>query len=467
MATEESTGTRAEPKRNVPGEEPYPPQRTAWFAVGVLLLIYIFSFMDRQILNLLVRPIKSDLGISDTQMSYLMGFSFAVFYAVFGLPLGRMADSVNRKGLIAVGLALWTAMTAGCGLVKVYIQFLIMRIGVGVGEASLSPSAYSMITDYFPKDKLARALATYGMGISMGSGMAMLVGGSVAAWAATQGDVDLGFLGVIHPWQLVFISIGFAGIAPLILLWFVKEPPRRGVRMVKSASGKQVMAKVSVPDVLRYLGQNWKTVLCHHTGFALLAFSGYGVAAWIPAFMDRTHGWGPGQVGLFLGLRAIFFSSLGIIAGGALADWLTKKGYTDSAMRVGLLSSIIWIPPGILYPLVSNEWVCYGIMTTAYFFGAFTVGVGPAALQNIMPNRMRGLASAMYLFVINLIGLGIGPTAVALFTDYVFEDEQMLRYSILVVSLTAHILAVCLFALGLKPFRESVERLKEWEKANA
>ena len=430
------------------------------------MVIYVFSFIDRTILNLLVTPIKADLNISDKQISYLMGFSFALFYTIFGLPIGRLADRINRKGIIAVGLLIWTAATGGCGLVKHYWQFLILRVGVGVGEAALSPSAYSLITDSFPKGKLARALSVYSMGIFIGAGIAVGVGGGVAEWAERRGPVDLGPLGSVFPWQIAFIVIGVVGLAPLLLLLLIREPARRGVRMIKSADGKEQVASVPIPEVAAYIFANRKTFLCHHLGFSILAFSSYGVGAWGAEFMRRTHGWGPGQIGFYFMIHVIGAGCLGIMTGGVICDWLAKRGRTDAPMIVGLLASALWIPTGIMYPIVSNGWLAWGFMIPTYFFTAFATGVAAAAIQQIVPNAMRGQASASYLFFVNLIGLGLGPTGVAIITDDVFKDESMLRYSILIVGIGCHTVAIFLFLLGMKPFRQSVQYLKEWEEKN-
>ncbi len=447
-------------------EIPYPSSARAWFVVGILMIIYVFSFIDRTILNLLVTPIKADLNISDTQMSLLMGFSFALFYTIFGLPIGRLADSVNRKGIIAVGLLIWTAATGGCGLVRHYWQFLLLRVGVGVGEATLSPSAYSLIADSFPREKLGRALSVYSMGIFIGSGLAVGVGGGVASWAATRGPMDLGPLGTIFPWQLTFIVIGVVGLAPLGLLLLIREPVRRGVRMIKTSDGKEKVASVPLREVFVYILANWKTFFCHHMGFAILAFSSYGVGGWGAAFMERSHGWEPGRIGLFFMIHVIGSGCLGIVTGGVICDWLAKRGRTDAPMIVGLLAAALWIPTGVMYPIVSNGWVAWGFMVPTYFFTAFAIGVAAAAIQQIVPNAMRGQASAVYLFFVNLIGLGLGPTGVALVTDYVFQDESMLRYSILIVGVGCHSIAVPLFLFGMKPFRESVQHLKDWEANN-
>lgn len=438
----------------------------SWFVVSVLLVIYIFSFMDRQILSLMVDPVKKDLDLTETQISLLMGFSFAVFYALFGLPIGRMADSMSRKGIIGCGLFLWTLMTAGCGTARSFVHLFVFRVGVGVGEAALSPSAYSMITDYFPKEKLARALSVYAMGVTIGSGMAYLVGGNVIEWAKRLGVTELPLLGKVAPWQLAFIAIGIAGLFPVLLLLAVREPARKGVKKVINEDGEEVDARVPVSEVFGYMAANGRTYICHHLAFALLAFSGYGLAVWCPTLLMRVHEWEVGDTGTLLGIRAILSSSLGVIVGGTLSDWLSKKGHLDAPFKVGMLSCLIWLPVGIAYPLVNNGWACYVLMNFAFFFSSFTTGVGPASLQRIMPNKMRGLSSSLFLMMNSLIGLGLGPTAVALLTQRVFEDDMKLGYSCVVVGVCAQLLAFGVFFYGKNSYAESVQRLDDWEASN-
>lgn len=270
----------------------YPSSARAWVTVAILMVAYVLSFVDRQILNLLVEPIRRDLMISDTQMSLLMGLSFALFYTVCGIPLGRVADTRSRRGLIAVGILFWSAATAACGMAKMYWQFLLCRIGVGVGEAALSPAAYSLIADSFPAERRATAISVYSMGVYLGSGLAFLVGGLVIQFASAQGDVTLPVLGEVRPWQLIFLILGVAGVLFTLLMLAVKEPARRGAG-----------AGVAVPlsEVGRYIRANRRTVLLHNFGFAGLAFAGYGSAAWVPTFYIRTYGWDAGQVGIVYG----------------------------------------------------------------------------------------------------------------------------------------------------------------------
>lgn len=448
-------------------EEPYPSTGYAWYVVGVLTLVYIFSFIDRQILTLLVSPIRRDLGISDTEMSLLMGFSFAVFYTFFGIPLGRLADSRSRRSIIAAGFIFWSVMTAGCGLAKNFVQMLLLRMGVGVGEASLSPAAYSLITDYFPKEKRATAISVYSMGIYIGSGMAFLLGGIVVGLASGQDVWELPIVGATRPWQVIFFIVGFPGTLLALLMYTVKEPVRRGVRLIRAADGTMKRTQVPIREVYDYILKSKKTFICHTVGFALLSFSSYGSTSWIPTFYERIHGWPRAQTGIVYGLVVIIFATLGVVAGGRLSDWMAARGRRDATMRVGVIVSAAWFPFGMLYPVVSNDILSVALLIPAVFLASAPFGVAPAAIQQIMPNEMRGQASAIYLFVVNLIGLGIGPTAVAMTTDYVFRDDNAVNYSLLIVATIAHIASTLLLWAGLKPFRESLDRLKQWMAAGA
>jgi MFS family permease len=431
----------------------YPSSARAWVTVAILMVAYVLSFVDRQILNLLVEPIRRDLAINDTQMSLLMGLSFALFYTVCGIPLGRVADTRSRRGLIAIGILFWSAATAACGMAKMYWQFLLCRIGVGVGEAALSPAAYSLIADSFPAERRATAISVYSMGVYLGSGLAFLVGGLVIQFASAQGDVTLPVLGEVRPWQLIFLILGVAGVLFTLLMLAVKEPARRGAG-----------AGVAVPlsEVGRYIRANRRTVLLHNFGFAGLAFAGYGSAAWVPTFYIRTYGWDAGQVGIVYGCIVAVFGCLGIVFGGRLADWMAKRGRSDANMRVGLYAALGALPLVVLFPLMETAFWASVLLAPAVFCLSMPFGVAPAAIQEIMPNSMRGQASAIYLFVITLIGLGVGPTAVALVTDFVFADDNALRYSLLIVTTLAVLMSIILLAKSLKPYRESVTRLEQW-----
>ena len=423
----------------------------AWFVVAVLMLAYMFSFVDRQILNLLVAPIRRDLGISDTQISLLMGFSFAVFYTICGIPLARIADNSSRRRLIWAGVVVWSFMTALSGTAQRYGQVLLYRIGVGVGEAALSPAAYSMIADYFPAERRATAISVYSMGIYIGSGIAFLVGGLVIQFASAQGVVDLPLIGSTRPWQVVFLILGGAGILFSAVLLLIREPPRHG------AAAKE---QLPLRRVLTYIGQNRRTMLCHNLGFALIALVSYGTGAWVPSFFVRIHHWNLAKVGLVYGLVTMIFGSAGVVFGGRLADRLRRNHVTDGPIRVGLWAAMACIPLGMIYLMVPSGEIAAVMLAPLIFCISMPFGCAPAAIQEIMPNTMRAQASAIYLFSVNLIGLGLGPTAVALVTDYVFHDDNAVRYSMMIVGSIANLCAIGLLALGLKPYRETLVRLR-------
>ena len=422
-----------------------------WLVVFILMIAYVFSFVDRQILNLLVGPIRRDLGISDTQMSLLMGFSFAIFYTILGIPLGRLADSRSRRGLIVAGVVVWSFMTALCGLARSYWQLFLFRIGVGVGEATLSPAAYSMIADYFPPERRATAISVYSMGIYLGSGIAFLLGGLVIQFAVAQGAVTLPLIGDVRPWQVVFFVLGGSGIIFSFAFLLVREPLRDGVG---SSDGS-----VPFSTVVAHLWKNRRTVLCHNLGFAMIAFCSYGTAAWVPSFFIRTFNWKAGDVGVIYGLIVMVFGCLGIIFGGWLTDRWQKQGRSDAALRVGILACCVAIL-GNVYLLANTGTLAAILMAPTVFALGMPFGAAPAAIVAIVPNQMRGQTAAVYLFIVNLIGLGIGPTAVALVTDYVFANDLALKWSMLIVGTVANIMAIAFLAAGLKPYREMLQRLR-------
>lgn len=423
----------------------------AWFVVALLMLTYVFSFVDRQILSLLVGPIRRDLQISDTQMSLLMGFSFAIFYTICGIPLARIADQKSRRGLIWAGLVVWSFMTALCGTAARYGQLLLYRVGVGVGEASLSPAAYSMIADYFPPERRATAISVYSMGIYIGSGVAFLVGGLVIQFASAQGVLDLPLVGSTRPWQVVFLILGGAGIVFSSVLMLIREPARGGV-----AAGVQLPLR----EVATYIWRNRRTMLCHNLGFAMISLCSYGTGNWIPSFFVRVHHWPVAKVGLVFGVITVAFGSAGIVFGGRLADRLRRRGVTDASIRVGLWGAMASVAFGFVYLLAPSGDFAAAALAPVVFSMSMPFGAAAAAIQEIMPNAMRAQASAVYLFSVNLIGLGLGPTAVALVTDYVFHDDNAVGYSMLIVGSVANLSAIALLASGLKPFRETLERLR-------
>jgi MFS family permease len=305
------------------------------------------------------------------------------------------------------------------------------------------------------------------MAFYIGSGIAFLLGGLVVGFASAKSGWSLPIVGAVRPWQLIFFIVGLPGVVLALLLYTVREPTRKGARVTKAADGKEKVDQVPLRDVIAYMRKNRATFLCHNVGFALLAFSSFGSSAWIPTFFIRRYGWTGSQAGVAYGTILCIFGTLGIVTGGRMSDWLAQRGFQDASMRVGLIVALAWVPTGMLFPLMPNGNFAAALLVPTVFLMGQPVGVAAAAIQEMMPNAMRAQASALYLFVINLIGLGAGPTAVAMTTDFVFHNDKAIHYSLVVVATLAHLGAATLLWIGLKPFLRSLDHAKDWTKSNA
>jgi MFS family permease len=442
-----------------PKHDEYPSPAYAWYVVGVLTLAYVFSFIDRQILSLLVKPIQRDLEITDTQMSLLMGLSFAVFYTFFGIPLGRLADTRSRRTIVSLGIAFWSVATAGCGLARKFWELAVMRMGVGIGEATLSPAAYSLIADYFPPQRRSTAMGVYSMGIYVGSGLAFILGGLVARLASNQESYVVPLVGSIRSWQLVFFVVGLPGLLVALLLLTVAEPSRKGLHAARPSA--------SLRETWAYLCENGAALVCLNCGIALVTLNSYASTSWIPTLFERRFGWNQGSIGLVYGAIVGVCGTMGVVAGGWWADRWSRHGCTDAPLRVAWLATLCGLPCTILYPLArSGEWTAL-LLVPMVFCGSMPFGVAPAAIQRMMPNTMRAQATAIYLFVINLIGMGMGPTLVALGTEHVFHDKNSVHHSLLIVGTLSYLCAGVLLGISLKRYRRSLEHLDAWIASRA
>ena len=444
-----------ETEANLPvhAEAAYPDRTYAWYVVGVLTFIYVFSFLDRVILNLLVAPIRRDLGISDTQMSVLIGFAFALFYVGLGIPLGRIADSRSRRGLVAGGFALWSLFTAGCGLAGNYSQLMLMRMGVGVGEASLGPAAYSMITDYFPPQRRGAAMGVYHLGVYLGSGLAFVLGGFVTVFVAGQAEWTLPLIGNVRSWQVVFFLLGLLGLVSVPIMATVREPVRLG--------GDWGSKNVSYREVISFYRKNARVYALSHAGFGLMATAGFAAVAWLPSFFIRHYHWTAAQFGLLNGLALAVGGSLAVLSSGRLADRLARAGYRDAFLRVAAIGSLLSGFSFFGVFVAPNGTASATFLVFGAFFYATQTCLGPASVMQITPARIRGQAGALYLLTLGLVGQGLGPTLVALLTDYVFRDDNQVGYSLLIVTATASFFAALFLWLGRKPFVQVQLRLDQ------
>ncbi len=441
-----------------PPQNDYPNPTYGWYVVCVLTLAYVFSFLDRQILALLIEPIRKDMDISDTQISLLLGLAFSIFYTLLGVPIGRLADRKSRRGIIAAGVTIWCLMTAACGLAKTFTQLFLARVGVGVGEATLNPSALSLISDYFPRERRARPIGFYNMGVSVGAGVAMVIGGQVIAWVFSAPPINLPVVGELQPWQAVFIMVGLPGLLIAALMATVKEPARHD--KLTTEDGKPDF--LPLMDVVRFLWERKKTYLSLFLGMSVVTIVGYGFLFWIPTMFIRTWGWSIAEVSLAYGAVVLVFGPIGVNAGGWLAQKLYSDGRRAGHMRVTLLGAFILVPSATLAPLMPSPELTLLMLVFVTIGGAMPSATAAAALMMIVPNQMRAQTTALYYFVTNVLGLTLGSTAIALVTDYVFKDDLALRYSISWVSGTTGVIALVLLLYNLAHYRACVIEADQW-----
>jgi predicted MFS family arabinose efflux permease len=384
------------------------------YVLTLLFLLYVLNFVDRQILSILVEPIKQELGVSDTAMGFLTGVAFAIFYTFAGIPIARLADRGSRVGIITVGLTLWSALTALSGVVRSFSQLALARVGVGVGEAAFVPPAHSLISDYFPPRRRATALAVFSMGIYVGIACGFVLGG----WLAQR-----------FGWRSAFFAVGLPGlVAALVLRLTVREPPRGVVEGTADREGTLSTAQAFA--LLRRLPSFWHVIL----GAAFHSLGGYAFAAWSPAFYLRLHGTPIGRLGVVLGLIIGLGGALGAVAGGYLADRLTRRDIRWQVW-VPALASLAAIPFLTVLLFAPGEGGSFTALAPFAMLSAVWSGPVFAATQGLATLRTRALASALLAFCVNLIGLGLGPQLVGILNDLLAGrwGPEAVRYSLLLI----------------------------------
>ncbi len=408
-----------------------------WYALAVLTMVYVFSFIDRQILVILQESIKADLGLSDTQLGLLSGISFALFYVVLGIPIARYADRGNRRNVVAVALALWSAMTALSGAAQNFVHLLLARIGVAVGEAGGSPPSHSMISDMFPPQQRATALSIYSTGINFGILLGFIIGGWVNDWLG---------------WRWVFVIIGVPGIAWAVLVRLTLSEPPRGY----AEKLAQVADAPPIKDTLMLL---WSRKSFRHLSFAagLHAFVGYGVGQWIASFFIRTYALtSTGELATWLGLISGTAGATGTFLGGYLCD---KFGVRDKRWYVFLpaAATVIAVPFYLAVYMLDAYYMALSMYVMPVFFGAMYLGPTIALTHGIVGVRMRALASAILFFVLNLVGLGLGPLVTGMVSDLLAPrfGSQSLRYALALMSIV-YIWSTFHYLMAARTIREDL-----------
>jgi MFS family permease len=411
----------------------------------VLLLVaaYATAFVDRQILTLLVEPVKRDLAITDTQFSLLSGLAFTFFYTVMGIPFAWLADRGSRRNLILASVMFWSAATAACGMAGSFVSLFLARIGVGVGEAGLSPAAYSMISDSFPPEKRARPLGVYATGAILGVGLALIIGGAVVHWANSAPPVVLPIVGELKTWQLAFFVVSVPGPLLALLMLPIREPARHE---------KAVQAEDNPASFRSFLRERGWVFALLASGFSLIGVSIAAYLSWAPAFMMRVHGWSIASVGAVYGSILLAFSTSGILVGGWWVDRLVAKGAQDAVLKVVIAGALLALPFAIGAPFAPTGEIAMALIALMSFAFGLTQGLPAAAFQAIAANRVRARVMALYLLVGNIIAFTIGPTGVALISDYWLKDPAKIGIAIGVLSAVVVPLGVLAVVLARKPF---------------
>jgi predicted MFS family arabinose efflux permease len=399
--------------------------------LGVLFVVYVFNFIDRQVLSVFIGPIKQEFGASDTAMGLLVGFAFALLYTFAGIPIARLADRSNRRNIITIGLALWSAMTVASGLAKNFTHLVLARIGVGIGEAAGTPPAHSLIADYFPPERRATALAIYSAGVFVGAALAYLGGG---------------YLREFFDWRTAFIILGMPGLLfALVVRFTVREPPRGLSERARPEEEQETRFR----DTLEHLlgSRSWLYLLA---GSSFLSITGYGVLMWGFEFLGRVHGMNPVAIGQWMALIVGGGGALGTFIGGRLTDrWIG----TDPAKAIGVpaLATVAGVPFGLVFLLSDNQWLALASFFPFYLLLNIYIPMMYSVNQSLAKLKMRATASAIVLFVINIVGAGLGPFLVGALSDAfsATHGELSIRYALVVATLATVLGCACFYLASL------------------
>lgn len=444
----------------------YPKPAYAWYVVVLMMCFYVLSFMDRQIIAVLLEPIKIDLDLTDVQISLIGGVSFGLFYSVVGIFIGRLADSLNRPWLIAMGVFIWSLTTALCGLAGKFWHLLILRMGVGLGEAALLPSTLSLLKDYFPPQRLATPTSVFLFGAPIGIGLAFAAGGLMFGVAqditAADGWSDVFFIGGSAAWKLVLIFLGVVGMVMTLGMFTVREPRLTNAAGTEKRADSSLKAAeaAELPVVKAYAKKNFLPIASLYVGMALISLAAYAQGFWDVTYLTRTFGGETRSVAFMYGMVQMFAGMAGMLLGGIIADRLTRRGVEGSSYKLVIFGAAIATPFGFTYALVGTEQLSLWLMVGTIFGTNICFACAASAMQRMYPVAMLGLAAGVYFFMSNAVGLMVGPTVVAAITDYGFGDPQQVGQSLSIVGGTARLLAFAAFVVGLRSY---VRLLRERE----
>lgn len=387
------------------------------------------------IIGLLIDGIKADLGISDTEVSLLQGLAFAAFFTIAAIPLGRLVDRVHRPRAVAAGIAVWSAMTVACGMVSSFAGLFVARMGVGVGEAVLSPAAYSIISDSFERRQLGLAMGVFGLGSAVGAGLALMIGGAVMSLVAGAETLTLPLFGVVRPWQAAFIVAGLPGFVVALVFLFIPDPRHTGGKRPAVAAIGEVSAHLR-----RHAGFFWSVFL----GVAAINLSVLGTVSWLPAMLRRGFALPLAEAGYLSGGVLIAGGLIGMVGYGAAMDRI-GGGTPAARMRFCCWATAIATSAGLMFPLVDSLWLMAVGFIAFFSAAAGVVSAAPAVLQQLAPGNMRATVASVYIFVINLVGIGFGPSVTAGLGDWLFPGGDGIRYAMAIVAPAGYAVGAVMF----------------------
>jgi MFS family permease len=435
-------------------EQPWPSPRYANYVLAVLAISYVFAFLDRIIVGMLTPDIIKNLNISDTQAGLLQGLAFALFYTLFGIPLGWLADRANRQRILSIGMTVWSVMTAACGLPTTFWPLFAARVGVGVGEATLNPCASSLIADYFPPKERAKAFGFYTMATAFASIITYLISSFLLQALKEYESAPSPFLG-LYRWQLVFVLVGLLGLIPTIVFALtVREPVRRGVTAA---------VQTTWAETLVFLRANARTFFCLMLGASLVILEVYATAYWQITFFLRVYEWSPVKTGIVI---ALFQSTCGIVSAytsGYVTNWFKQRGYPDGVWMTLLIGAVGCTLFGTLATIMPTP----ELAVFMFMLKSFTVNYAPAAaltgMAEVTPNQHRGQIVALYVIMTGLFAQGLGPFLVGVTTDFYFQDPKAVGKSISLLVSTTGIVGIALLIWGRAAYRRSLSAVT-WEQ---
>lgn len=452
-----SIDARVDTPAAAPEEAPqeWPSARTSTYTLFVLTIVVMFTVLDRQVLALMIEPLKHDFGISDTQAALLLGAAFSLTYACAGIPIARIADVWNRRNLIAICIAFWSTATMACGIAQNYMQMFIARLGIGIGESGYGPATWSIVADTFPRERVAFGTGTLAIGAMTGTALALIVGGAALALVEHLPPVEIPFIGVMRSWQWAFIIVGLPGLLWALVVLTIKEPARRG--LARATAHRAAQKAVKMRDVFRYLRSEWRTYIAIIGGTAMKYLMVLGSSQWMPTLFRREFHWELSKIGLILGSVMLVAGPLGLIVGGKLSERWAKRGRSDANLRIMLYVLCLSVPLSTFIPLIPNPWIMLSVHAVFVFIGAMGTGPSSGGLQVVTPNQMRARVSAISQFCTNALAFALGPLVIALFTDYIFGGPQHLKYSMALCSAILGPLTILIVFQGLKPYARRYE----------